>query len=288
MKPAVLLVILGLITVITIILITKPKSKPEMYVASDSSEEGDEEKKAKKIEVLTLASLAQAQATKKWCQKMNMYYDADNQSCVHTKDTCEASQKFVLQQRAKNPDSEEYTYNYEWHPEAKACVKVIAKIPDVCVRVSQMFDNQDTQVATLPYVPAELNCDKYNGCAVLKRPTCAITRSYCDKKGLSTATDNEGDDCYVTDGQEIAEAIVGSKFVRKYRADGVKGVALAAGQTFGQFVERGGLLGIAGDKIGGLIGGRAGNIISDGTRFIGGGGVYDAGKKAVGFIGSLF
>ena len=283
MKPSLLLILSAIVLIVIAIVLL---GKKERYATEDVMSEDEE--KARQLEVLTLAGIAKAQATKKWCQSKNMIYDADNQTCVHTKETCEEAQRFVLKQREKDPNSEDYTYNYEWHPEAQSCVKIIGKIPDICVRISQMFDDENTQVTTFPYIQAEVNCDKYGGCQVLKRPACQITRQYCDKKGLSTSTDNEGDDCYVSTDQEIAEAIIGSKFVRKYRADGVKGVVGAVGQTFGQYMDKGGFIGIGGDKLGDLIGGDAGGIIKKGSRLLGGGGLYDVGKKGWDTISSWF
>ena len=286
MKPGLLLILSAAVLIVIAALVFKKKERYD--TTNDSSLISEDEKKARQLEVLTLAGLAKAHATKKWCQSKNMMYDADTQSCSHTKETCEEAQRFVLAQRAKDPNSEDYNYNYEWHPEAQSCVKIIGKIPDICVRISQMFDDENTQVTTFPYIQAEVNCDKYGGCQVLKRPSCQITKKYCDKKGLSSSEDNEGVDCYVSEDQEIAEAIIGSKFVRKYRADGVKGVVGAVGQTFGQYMDRGGVLGIAGDKLGGVIGGDAGNIIRKGSRLLGGGLWYDAGKSGWDKISSLF
>ena len=168
---------------------------------------------------------AKRYAMKKYCLKNSMLYNADTNSCEHTETSCKFMGDSIKEKLKTLPDGElkekVYNYRYEWHPEVDSCVRVMTKIPEMCVRMTQLFvDKNATTDEGLPYRQPQLICDDVGNCdkSLLKLPTCEISEDYCKSKGIDSVKDENGDvTCDVSLGQTVAENLLGSYFVRKFR-----------------------------------------------------------------------
>jgi hypothetical protein len=113
-------------------------------------------------------------------------------------------------------------YKYEWHPEVDSCVRVLKDIPGICRVLSRNFiDPNALDDKDLTYQAPKVACDdKYGTCFLQSLPSCMIKAEYCKSKGLDVKVDEEGNvDCDLNQGQEIAENLLGTYFVRKFRSN---------------------------------------------------------------------
>ena len=175
---------------------------------------------------MQLASDANKYATKRWCQSLGLVYNPDTSSCsLQEESACKKAQALIEKKRQQDiqagGDGSKYPHDYEWHPELLNCVRVFHQVPQICSRLSQVFDGANNGDTRMPYEQPHLNyCDQYSSCDkyIQKFPRCALTADYCTSKGLSSRTLKDGSiDCYIPEGQEIGEGILGSYFVRKFR-----------------------------------------------------------------------
>jgi len=142
-------------------------------------------------------------ATYKWCK--SNFYDVDIPddpelpwSCKMTKEACEY--------KASDPSA---TGTYIWDSSLNKCISVkLKEIENIC-----KYLDPDGRVG-LTYVPPQFSCDISTGiCVTTKEPSCRIPKSYCDSKGVSYDPTGNGD-CYLSNSQDVAEMILGSKFIR--------------------------------------------------------------------------
>jgi hypothetical protein len=223
--------------------------------------------------LMAISEGARKYATKKMCQKYNMIYDPDTDTCVNTEQSCKSFAAFMNDNRSPAPiikrkglevpiqqlqadvkicqeqvgndkdkmnecmknagyndttavdtgslAADKYPYTFEWHPEANRCVRVLKNIPEICTQLSRTFvDPNAVDDRDMRYQQGMLVCDKDGNCDenMYSLPTCLLTADYCKSKGLDVAVGADGRvDCELNEGQNIAENLVGSYFVRKFR-----------------------------------------------------------------------
>ncbi len=172
---------------------------------------------------IQLASDAHQYATKKWCQSLGLVYNPDTNNCsLQEEQACKRAQTIIENKRAADiangGDGSKYPHDLEWHPEVMGCVRVFHQVPQICTRLGQVFGVDGNG---MPYEQPLFNyCDDNGRCDdyIRKFPRCKFTEDYCKSKGLSVKTLPDGSvDCYIPEGQEIGEGVLGSYFVRKFR-----------------------------------------------------------------------
>ena len=241
MSAVVLLIVLAILITAGVMFIKK--KKPSEEKEAQPEEELSVDEKRERFKNILLNKGAKAYAMKKYCLKNDMLYNADTNKCEHTEKSCKVMGDVVNQRLKTLPDGEIkeklYNYRYEWHPEVSSCVRVSSKVPEVCIRMSQLFDNKNaTTDDALPYRQPKLICDNTGNCdkSFIQLPTCKISEEYCKAKGLDAVKDENGDvTCDVNLGQSVAENLLGSYFVRKFRsgAEGdIKNIINKAGDAF--------------------------------------------------------